>query len=291
MSFVSARSLEVGTSPRAWGKLLITKNVIVIGRNIPTGVGKTRFAFLRPRKSTEHPHGRGENPIIVMSVYVRQGTSPRAWGKPCKIIMPFTATRNIPTGVGKTSRYFSISKVPTEHPHGRGENVASSILPARQKGTSPRAWGKPKPRPSFALLVRNIPTGVGKTPLRLEICLLCAEHPHGRGENTRITTDSEGRRGTSPRAWGKHPKSLHEDLVGRNIPTGVGKTGATSPFGRSTPEHPHGRGENSSMTLRNRRIAGTSPRAWGKPPDDEAVIRRYRNIPTGVGKTETQCCQ
>ena len=50
-------------------------------------------------------------------------------------------------------------------------------------------------------------------------------------------------------------------------------------------EHPHVRWENPPSFLFRSQYVGTSPRAWGKPPDRAADKVSDRNIPTCVGKT------
>ncbi len=71
----------------------------------------------------------------------------------------------------------------------------------------------------------------------------------------------------------------------RNIPTRVGKTACISRTARSTSEHPHACGENPGHDHAGVRIAGTSPRVWGKLQSRGGSAGRDRNIPTRVGKT------
>ena len=114
---------------------------------------------------------------------------------------------------------------------------------------------------------------------------VCAEHPHGRGENASTSAQISALLGTSPRAWGKHVRDAHLVRYSRNIPTGVGKTDSVcSPLGART-EHPHGRGENGQARGNEVEKRGTSPRAWGKLTFPTMKTIRNRNIPTGVGKT------
>ena len=76
-------------------------------RNIPTGVGNPPQTLAVDFVNTEHPHGRGENNLVAGGRTVRDGTSPRAWGKPELANLGEQAVRNIPTGVGKTYPRFS----------------------------------------------------------------------------------------------------------------------------------------------------------------------------------------
>ena len=153
-------------------------------------------------------------------------------------------------------------------------------------GTSPRAWGNLPVEAREAFLGRNIPTGVGKTIKADGSLDDNAEHPHGRGENFKISGGNLVTTGTSPRAWGKLPGELVDFPDRRNIPTGVGKTTASSPRPCGGSEHPHGRGENKPRPKTLNTKVGTSPRAWGKHAEQIETLLTRRNIPTGVGKTQ-----
>ena len=91
-----------GPSPRAWGKLLHKRPFSRASGTIPTGVGKTTKLTTTAAGGTDHPHGRGENKMMVTSFTTTVGPSPRAWGKLCYNIGTRQEDRTIPTGVGKT---------------------------------------------------------------------------------------------------------------------------------------------------------------------------------------------
>ena len=92
-----------GTSPQAWGKLAAGLLAADNARNIPTGVGKTRSRRRTWGPRAEHPHRRGENGEADRTYRAASGTSPQAWGKLRRITGYLVGTRNIPTGVGKTT--------------------------------------------------------------------------------------------------------------------------------------------------------------------------------------------
>ena len=213
-----------GTSPRAWGKRNSGKFAGRLGRNIPTGVGKTRGRKGQNLFCPEHPHGRGENRLRTSGSTTHSGTSPRAWGKRIGNTVVKIHRRNIPTGVGKTADDYSSSWGCTEHPHGRGENFARRASGKMKKGTSPRAWGKQLEKRVHLDGKRNIPTGVGKTNQSAPRIMPRSEHPHGRGENPDWPPAIAHTVGTSPRAWGKLQAPFSGKFRTRNIPTGVGKT-------------------------------------------------------------------
>ncbi len=117
-----------------------------------------------------------------------------------------------------------IAGVP-DHPHGRGENALNKFATVYPAGPSPRAWGKLKGWGVDAVRGRTIPTGVGKTLVRIGCTYMSADHPHGRGENCFLINASISTIGPSPRAWGKQCGEPAYTRAQRTIPTGVGKTG------------------------------------------------------------------
>ena len=98
---------------------------------------------------------------------------------------------------------------------------------------------------------------------------------------------------TPPRAWGRPEQTVMGVGHVGNTPTGVGKTPSARPGGTGAEKHPHGRGEDSSISRGRRRIRETPPRAWGRPPNCNGMRNQRGNTPTGVGKTSSSagtCC-
>ncbi len=73
--------------------------------------------------------------------------------------------------------------------------------------------------------------------------------------------------------------------MGRNTPTGVGKTIMVRKQVEMRQKHPHGRGEDIAGTTTIRRAAETPPRAWGRLDFKHVSGFGKGNTPTGVGKT------
>ena len=131
-----------GSSPRAWGKVQQTRNIIDSQRIIPTCVGKRPFNFRITKPWTDHPHVRGEKADISHAVEGFNGSSPRAWGKARAVCRARRAMRIIPTCVGKSLAAFAGRKAVSDHPHVRGEKLVDARKERRRIGSSPRAWGK-----------------------------------------------------------------------------------------------------------------------------------------------------
>ena len=117
---------ESGTSPRARGKLLLGTVVSAMMRNIPACAGKTSSSALRWNGAKEHPRVRGENCLLLISFWLRAGTSPRARGKHNHRTQPYYVGRNIPACAGKTGFRLVGLHDKTEHPRVRGENLLTA---------------------------------------------------------------------------------------------------------------------------------------------------------------------
>src|SRR5580765_6621857 len=96
-----------------------------------------------------------------------------------------------------------------DHPHARGENVVRVLTHCPNSGPSPRTWGEPTEAQCGPPLGRTIPTHVGRTHRATDGRTLYADHPHARGENSRMNPRISFSRssgvGPSPRTWGELP--------------------------------------------------------------------------------------
>ena len=146
---------------------------------------------------------RGENEKREKCSIAFSGTSPHAWGKQKGKKLFHGLIRNIPTCVGKTPLDLQHIILSQEHPHMRGENRTSGVVHVSPAGTSPHAWGKLRLLSKAFPRARNIPTCVGKTSRQYFRCRRFSEHPHMRGENSKVEQTTGRSTGTSPHAWGK----------------------------------------------------------------------------------------
>ena len=228
------------------------------------------------------------------------GSPPRAWGRrgPCRASRP--PSRFTPTCVGKTRASTAPARIPSVHPHVRGEDGTGNTGTKTFAGSPPRAWGRPDDLGDFADPPRFTPTCVGKTQLAGVRCAASAVHPHVRGEDERRPSEC-----SPPRAWGRlrdldtipkrlrftptcvgkttpdsisanslsvHPHVRGEDvgrigdghLLERFTPTCVGKTRCPSQATARPPVHPHVRGEDCDIAPKSGNGFGSPPRAWGR---------------------------
>ena len=151
-----------------------------------------------------------------------------------------------------------------KHPHGRGEESASTIYACCIRETPPRAWGRDNSGYQYRRRDGNTPTGVGKSFACNLNCLYRRKHPHGRGEERKSRSMTEFTRETPPRAWGRGSQSGKRENPRRNTPTGVGKSANQGNLQGDCWKHPHGRGEELLPLRLDARERETSPRAWGR---------------------------
>ena len=89
----------------------------------------------------------------------------------------------------------------------------------------------------------NSPMCVGKTFCVYHRANQLWKHPHVCEEDTCWRIRRTGAAETPPRAWGRPPADTFDDILVRNTPTYVGKTGTGNPALLKTWKHPHVRGE------------------------------------------------
>ena len=112
---------------------------------------------------------------------------------------------------------------------------------------------------------------------------LLAVHPHGRGDNRDMPDAPCSSYGSPPRAWGQLVGFSACRRRGRFTPTGVGTMARLVARRMALPVHPHGRGDNGSMSIPAARRCGSPPRAWGQSPVHNRPEPILRFTPTGVG--------
>ncbi len=193
------------------------------------------------------------------------GSSPQAWGTQMSAILPNSAARFIPTGVGNTNWRGRGLCCFSVHPHRRGEHDGEYF---------PKLYDW-----------RFIPTGVGNTTVLTCSHGLRSVHPHRRGEHVADIGGQLPTGGSSPQAWGTPGAGWPGYPQERFIPTGVGNTGRRQSPCRPCPVHPHRRGEHQLLNRAASLDAGSSPQAWGTRLKRALPFRYSRFIPTGVGNT------
>ncbi len=218
------RSPWNGASPRARGRRCSARSRAGTWRSIPAGAGSTATCSPATPPTPEHPRGRGVDPVEGGRVHLVGGASPRARGRRPTVLHQTPREWSIPAGAGSTRRSSSVPQWGTEHPRGRGVDSGVAVSGPHPEGASPRARGRPGPSSSVSCCHRSIPAGAGST--KCKDCGLVAppEHPRGRGVDRAGRRPEGCRRGASPRARGRPPRTLFRRDPRRSIPAGAGST-------------------------------------------------------------------
>ncbi len=193
--------------------------------------------------------------------------------------------RTIPTRVGRTRCTVMHRRAESDHPHAGGENTLDQLFPWWDRGPSPRGWGELSASCIVYMFNRTIPTRVGRT--RWTSCSPggIADHPHAGGENRLAKIGVDRNRGPSPRGWGERTGIQGAQILGRTIPTRVGRTLSAGVRVCRGADHPHAGGENPLTRRQHWHPHGPSPRGWGELNKCFRALKEQRTIPTRVGRT------
>src|SRR5690606_9958873 len=153
------------------------------------------------KRTTVHPHSRGERPAAEAPAEAPDGSSPLAWGEAR------------PRAPGQLGRRFIPTRV------GRGAPARARRAPR----AGPPACGGARPHARGERCDRFIPSRVGRGDMARLRPPPCPVHPHSRGE--RVTTVRSGAppAGSSPLAWGEGDREEAGEPDARFIPTRVGR--------------------------------------------------------------------
>jgi len=171
-----------GSSPRAWGTHIIQTEFRLSQRFIPTCMGNSTYECGNKYRATVHPHVHGELYKRSISVSVRIGSSPRAWGTRARPATGPGILRFIPTCMGNSHSRICTSPPRSVHPHVHGELLEYARCAQCRCGSSPRAWGTHYVVFDEGEAVRFIPTCMGNSSSRSSGHRRCAVHPHVHGE-------------------------------------------------------------------------------------------------------------
>ena len=116
-----AMSRCVGSPPRAWGRRARASRCPSPRRFTPTRVGTTARWGWSDKRSSVHPHARGDDCFVENLRLTRAGSPPRAWGR-----RPGQARTSVDCPV---------------HPHARGDDVTPKPSPTRSHRFTPTRVG------------------------------------------------------------------------------------------------------------------------------------------------------
>ena len=249
---------------------------------------------MRPSSSCSapsvHPHVRGDDLFATLKLDTADGSPPRAWGRRGPRSCGTGRTRFTPTCVGTTPLPPSGPRSVPVHPHVRGDDWCGRCPVGVCVGSPPRAWGRRAGVDSHCATSRFTPTCVGTTPPPLSPAQQPAVHPHVRGDDARLSSPSQPKNGSPPRAWGRLAAGKALSTIRRFTPTCVGTTSLRSALSIGSTVHPHVRGDDASYPTCRMASSGSPPRAWGRRCLVSALPAGVRFTPTCVGTTPLRSC-
>ncbi len=136
---------------------------------------------------TVHPRERGEHFNGNKKCYRVTGSSPRARGTHLLNRFWSLPDRFIPASAGNTPSLMVPVDAYSVHPRERGEHRDPQGAWFGFAGSSPRARGTRRKRPSNDPRRRFIPASAGNTIARIRVCVSRTVHPRERGEHSSRT--------------------------------------------------------------------------------------------------------
>jgi len=152
-----------GSSPRAWGTRPLCRRRGDVCRFIPTCMGNSLTKAVKENTEAVHPHVHGELFINQIIYIVAIGSSPRAWGTRARRDQTPHRDRFIPTCMGNSDCISARQRSASVHPHVHGELICNCSPYSNSSGSSPRAWGTPRPHDRRPRSLRFIPTCMGNS--------------------------------------------------------------------------------------------------------------------------------
>ena len=132
----------VGSSPRVWGQVAVTRRHSSLIRIIPTRMGTSNMKFNKNDPSKDHPHAYGDKKKTLADDSLTVGSSPRVWGQARHGIIKKVGTRIIPTRMGTSVIHAVATTFNQDHPHAYGDKRLSQCCYEHRRGSSPRVWGQ-----------------------------------------------------------------------------------------------------------------------------------------------------
>ena len=142
----------------------------------------------------------------------------------------------------------------------------------------------------FRSLPRITPTCVGNTVINRLNYSNFEDHPHLRGEYCSPVVLSLSKAGSPPLAWGIPGDTACTAHHAGITPTCVGNTRAQDLLSLAVKDHPHLRGEYLPSLIKNTRVEGSPPLAWGILSHLLSSKKQSRITPTCVGNTLSSLC-
>ena len=195
--------IQLGSSPRVWGQVLIHIALSQADRIIPTRMGTSLTADGRISADRDHPHAYGDKLHHSLHSSSVPGSSPRVWGQGYQSLHRHMLYGIIPTRMGTSHLVSSVGVYNWDHPHAYGDKGIFRRHRRYCLGSSPRVWGQEVQAGTNSLHLRIIPTRMGTRAPAGQIYGSMRDHPHAYGDKLKKQTTANQCTGSSPRVWGQ----------------------------------------------------------------------------------------
>ena len=153
------------------------------GGLIPTYAGNTKHQEKDRNRNRAHPHVCGEHSVVLISMVMRMGSSPRMRGTRSRGANTELPHRLIPTYAGNTKIAPVHVSLTWAHPHVCGEHRLTLLRLRLRRGSSPRMRGTHFGRGTGEDAQGLIPTYAGNTTGTPQRSTSPRAHPHVCGEH------------------------------------------------------------------------------------------------------------
>ena len=215
---------QMGSPPRARGKVLVAHTLAVERGITPACAGKSSLVRFLGRADMNHPRVRGEKFIEQLALDLPRGSPPRARGKVERKGKNSALTGITPACAGKRSPYTVTFGRSWDHPRVRGEKWSAIWPVAWRWGSPPRARGKAQNREMQKGEKGITPACAGKSASFASSTAPAKDHPRVRGEKAAIGQKGDIGLGSPPRARGKVFDPAKHFLDLRITPACAGKS-------------------------------------------------------------------
>ena len=171
------------------------------------------------------------------------GSSPRVWGQAVNFGFNAPELRIIPTRMGTSYDWFSMTSKIEDHPHAYGDKGHRRRSKIAIVGSSPRVWGQAIPGWLTNHKPRIIPTRMGTRGTKYIYLPEDGDHPHAYGDKVGKASQDYRVSGSSPRVWGQVTNATYFSVVIGIIPTRMGTRCAFLTDFLYGQDHPHAYGD------------------------------------------------
>ncbi len=219
-AFVGA--VDVGSSPRVRGTVIVLVGSLVIDRFIPACAGNRPWNIRRISPVPVHPRVCGEQRLTDFVTCPLAGSSPRVRGTGQGLPHDQFSGRFIPACAGNSKTSMMPVSVMTVHPRVCGEQYDDWIRVGLALGSSPRVRGTGNILPQQLQKLRFIPACAGNRMKGKHNGYNPTVHPRVCGEQGDRAKMPVEEYGSSPRVRGTAPKKQGLSLDIRFIPACAG---------------------------------------------------------------------